>query len=293
MKAFSSYHPVVLFVYFLCVLTMAMFSWHPVLLALSLTGAVLFYLMLGRGRPMLRELGLYLMVFAAAAVTNPLFSHGGATPLFFLNGNAVTAEACLYGIAIGAMLVSVVFWFKAYSVVMSADKFLYLFGRAVPKLSLVLSMALRFIPLFRLQMRRVQNTQRAMGLYSEESYPDKARSSMRVFSAMVTWALENAVETGDSMKARGYGLRGRSHFSLFDFQKKDAAMLAVITVFAAGFAAAAAAGGAEFFYYPRTAELYTGYMSAAAYAAFGVLSFLPAFIEIKETIKWSYFKSRI
>lgn len=64
-----------------------------------------------------------------------------------------------------------------------------------------------------------------MGLYAGSSYVDKLRSAVRVFSAMLTWALENAIDTGDSMKARGYGLKGRSHFALFRFTLRDALLL--------------------------------------------------------------------
>lgn len=293
MKAFGSYHPAVLMLYFVAVLIIAMFSWHPALLALSLTGGALFYLALVRARVFFREALFLILLAVAVTAANPLFSHGGATPLFFLNGNAVTLEAILYGLALSAMLAGVVLWFRAYGMVMSTDKFLYLFGRALPALSLVLSMAMRFIPLFRRQMKKMGDTQRAMGLYREESLPDRARFAMRIFSAMVTWALENAAETGDSMKARGYGLAGRSHFSLFAFSARDAVMIAVIAVLTAVFTAAAAAGGAAFSYYPRTARLSFDAASSAAYAAFGALCLLPAFIEIKETVKWIYFKSKI
>ena len=58
-------------------------------------------------------------------------------------------------------------------------------------------------------------------------------------------------------------------------------------------AAGAAAGGADFSYYPRTVQLSLSAASLAVYAAFGALCFLPAFIEIKEKIKWTYFKSKI
>lgn len=94
------------------------------------------------------------------AVINPLFSHNGVTPLFFLNGNPVTLEAVLYGLDIAVMLVAVLYWFKGYNHVMTSDKFLFLFGRAIPRLALVLSTALRFVPLLKVQIRRVSRAQR-------------------------------------------------------------------------------------------------------------------------------------
>lgn len=55
------------------------------------------------------------------------------TPLFFLNGNAVTLEAILYGLDIAVMLVAVMYWFKCYNHIMTSEKVLFLFGRAIPK----------------------------------------------------------------------------------------------------------------------------------------------------------------
>jgi energy-coupling factor transport system permease protein len=46
------------------------------------------------------------------------------------------------------MLAAVISWFSCYNAVMTSDKFVYLFGRVIPALSLILSMTLRFVPKF-------------------------------------------------------------------------------------------------------------------------------------------------
>ena len=52
---------------------------------------------------------------ALAAITNPVFAHNGATPLFFVGDIAFTLEALLYGAAFGAMLAASVMWGAAES----------------------------------------------------------------------------------------------------------------------------------------------------------------------------------
>ena len=89
MKAFGSYHPAVLMVYFLSVLLVAMFAAHPILQICALVGGILFCCMLQNRREAVRDIGFYLPMFLLVAITNPLFSHNGVTPLFFLNGNPV------------------------------------------------------------------------------------------------------------------------------------------------------------------------------------------------------------
>ena len=49
----------------------------------------------------------------------------------------------------------------------------------------------------------------------------KIRYALNMVSILVTWALENAIETADSMKSRGYGLRGRTAFSIYRFNRRD------------------------------------------------------------------------
>ena len=75
---------------------------------------------------------------------------------------------------------------------MTSDKFIYLFGRVIPGLSLVLSMALRQIPRFKAQARVVAAAQRGLGRdLSTGSLLQRARQGARIFSMVLTWALEN------------------------------------------------------------------------------------------------------
>ena len=97
------------------------------------------------------------------AVTNPIFVHNGETILFFMNDNPVTLEAFIYGGAASLMIVSVLLWCRCYSAVLTTDKFLYLFGKVIPKLGLILSMAFRFIPLFKYQIRKINQSQKTIG----------------------------------------------------------------------------------------------------------------------------------
>lgn len=293
MKAFERYHPFVLFVYFLAVLVTAMFVQNPVLQLLALTGGVLFSVMLLNGRELLSQLIFYIPLFLLIALTNPLFSHNGRTPLFFLNGNPVTLEAVLYGSAIAVMLIAVLLWCKCFSLIMTSDKFLYLFGKVIPKLSLVLTLALRFVPLLQKQMRRVSAAQKSMGLYASQSWFERIRSALRIMSAMITWSLENAVETASTMRARGYGGRRRSQFALFRFQLSDGILLGGIVTLLFGVLWCVVNGAAAFSYYPGLSRLRTDPEAWILYGLYGVLALLPFFIECKERIQWRYYRSKI
>lgn len=293
MKAFANYHPGVLMVYFLSVTLTALLLHHPVMQLSALLGGILFCGMLQGRRAMGGNLAFYLPLFCMIAVVNPMFSHNGVTPLFFLNGNPVTLEAVVYGVAIAVMLVAVMFWCKCYSEIMTSDKFLYLFGALIPRLSLFLSMLLRFLPAFKKQMRRVSRAQKGMGLYASKSYVDKLRGGVRVFSVMVTWSAEHTAETAASMKARGYGLKGRTNYSLFRMTMRDGVLLALTVLLLAAALAGRFFALTDFYYYPEITTLNTTAGALWIYWCYLVLTVLPFCIETKENLKWNYYRSKI
>lgn len=290
--AFGSFHPLSAFVYLLSVAILTMFSTDPVVLAISLVGSAAFCALISKPREILSDIGFYIPLFVLVSLTNPLFSHNGVTPLFFLNGNPVTLEAILYGIDIAAAAIASLLWFKCFSKIMTSDKILWLFGKTLPKTALVLSMALRFIPLFKRKWREIKNAQTAMGYYSERGIVAKVTGNMRIFSALVTWILENAAGTGASMRARGYGLRGRSHFSIFRFRACDLALLLTAAGLTGGFIAGTVLGVYRFSFYPSVTALDFSPISLIFYGVFAVLALLPAAVEIFRCLYWKLLVSR-
>ena len=249
---FSGYHPTINFLYFALVLLFSMCLMHPVYLAISLTGALTYDIYL-KGRKAVRFAVMGLLPMAVlAALVNPAFNHEGATILTYLpSGNPLTLESMLYGVAAAVMLASVVLWFSSYNAVMTSDKSVYLFGRVIPALSLVLSMALRFIPKFKAQMQTVSEAQACIGRDTKNgSVIRRVSNAIKIFSIMVTWSLENAIETADSMRARGYGLPGRTAFSIYRFDDRDKAALAWLIFCGAYILSGWMAGGTYFRYYP-------------------------------------------
>ena len=290
MQRFADHNPVAVAVYYLAAAGVCMFTMEPVVLAISLIGALVSLAvtgLLGQWRMHLYSLAL----FAVLALVNPLVSHNGVTVLFVMNHNPVTLEALLYGAAAGGMIVAVMTWFRAFTAVMTSDKLLYTFGSLSPKIALMLSMALRYVPLFGQQVRKVQASQRALGLYKDDNLIDRLRGGMRVFSVIVTWTLENGIITADSMTARGYGVGRRSRFSIFRWKRRDALLLISALLLTA--CAVWGMSGRTITYYPVltltpvTARVLTGYI------AYGCLTWLPAIINGKEAIKWHCLRSGI
>ena len=295
MDTFSGYHPLINFTYFVIVIGLSMFYMHPVFLTLSLIGSVSYSIYLnGRKTVKVFLLGM-LPVCLLAAAANPLFSHAGATMLFYLkDGNPVTLESIVYGLASGLMLAGVISWFSVFHEVMTSDKFMYLFGKVIPAFSLLLSMTLRFVPLFRRQLETVRQAQFCIGRdASTGSAWQRARRAVTIFSIMVTWALENAIETADSMKSRGYGLRGRTAFSIYRMEDRDKYALGWLGFCGMYLLCGSLAGGLKWWYFPMLQGAMAQPFSISFYLAYLALCLTPVIIDRKEARVWRCSPSKI
>ena len=287
-NAFGRYHPAVNCMYFILVMVYSVLYLHPVCLAISLACAFAYSVRLNGVRALRFNLLCLLPMLLVCALMNPLFNHEGATILFYLpNDNPVTAESIWYGVAAATMLVAAVCWFSCYHAVMTSDKFIYLFGRVIPGLSLVLSMALRQIPRFKAQARVVAAAQRGLGRdLSTGSLLQRARQGARIFSMVLTWALENGVETADSMRSRGYGLRGRTSFALFTWTRRDTLALGAI-LFCGGYVLVGQlSGGLYYRYFPTFRWGMFDLYSVSVLLAFLVLCAVPLLAEVLDAVAW-------
>ena len=293
MNEFKTYHPIISFAYFGFVIAFSMVFMHPFCLAVSLVCAFAASVLL-KGRKAVKTNLLYMLpVMLLTALVNPLFSHAGATVLCYLpSGNPLTLESVEYGLAAAAMLVGVLCWFSCFNAVMTSDKLVYLFGRAIPSLSLILSMTLRFVPRYAAQLKTVVRAQKCLGRDpSSGSLIERARHGLSILSVLTTWALENAVDTADSMKSRGYGLPGRTAFSIFRFDRRDKAALVCICVLGAYVCVGGLCGALDFHYFPAIGAAECSVFGASVFAAYLALCALPILIELWEVRRWKAIES--
>lgn len=289
-SGFARLHPLVDLTFFVLVLAFAMFISHPAVQLAGLVCAALFALRC-TGRGFGRRMAMLLPLMLLAAVVNPLVSHQGVTVLFrFPSGNACTLESVLYGISAAVRLGTAVLWFMGWNAVMTSDKFVYLFGRILPSLSLTLSMGLRFVPRLLRRTREVAQAQK-LARPAERGWLASIRRAGRVVSIVVTWALENALDTADSMKSRGYGLPKRTAFSLFRFTLRDGICLGVLAALGGAVLAGSLTGGLKWWYYPAPGGA-TGAQAALWTAAFVLLAAFPLIFDAKEAIQWRASRSR-
>ena len=292
---FAQYHPLVNFSYFTLVIALSMALNHPLAQGISLVCAY-FYAVQAEGKKAVRfALQWCLPMVLLTAFINPAFSHEGVTILlYFPTGNPLTLESILYGLSSGIMIATVVLWFLNFHRVITSDKFIYLFGRIIPAMSLVLSMTLRFIPKCKAQMNSVVDAQRSIGRdISAGSLWHRTKIAVTVLSIMVTWALENAIETADSMKSRGYGLKGRTAFSIYRLDERDKMALLYLGFCAFYLLAGMMVSAFGFRYFPRIRYIGLNAVTLSFQFVYLGLCIMPVVLNGAEERKWKAIHSKM
>lgn len=291
MKAFETFHPIVLFSFFVATIGLSMIFMHPVYLTITIFSAISLNIALRR-QLFFKDWKLYVPLFFLMAIINPMISHNGQLVLLYVNGNAITVEAILYGIAIATMIVAIMLWFSCYNVMMTSDKFIYLFGKVSPSLSLTLSISLRLVPRFRHQLTQIVQAQKVIGMdFTTGSLWHRIKCTVQILSILITWALDNAIDTADSMKARGYGVKKRTAFSIFIFERRDGFVLAMIILLFFSNLVASFIGTTTYYFYPTFGAVKWDIASILFYISYVILLSIPLVFEIWGALKWRSLKS--
>lgn len=217
-------HPLSLFFFYLFVILCPMFSLHPLLLSLSFVMGAVYVRVLFDRRTLMKSLLSFLPFALLLVLINGLTSHYGESILFFINGNRITLEALLRGFFMALALWAVLLWCLTFQKVLSRDKLIWLFSAWVPRLGLTISMVLHYLPNLRRRFREVHDAELAMG-HEGHSRMQKIRQSSIEFSTVLSWSLESAIETGDSMDARGYALHHKTSYSRFHWNSRSLCFL--------------------------------------------------------------------
>ena len=152
---FESCHPAVNFIFFAAALYGTVRFDHPVFLAIACASAFAYSVRRCGKRAAAVNLG-FLPLILAFALYYSSYHHFGVTVLRqnFI-GNNLTVESFVCGLVIGLQFATLCMWLEAIFRVVTSDKVVYLFGRVSPRLSLFLTILLRFIPRIGREARKI------------------------------------------------------------------------------------------------------------------------------------------
>lgn len=224
----SEFHPVVNFCYILGMLLITMSNMNPVIIAVSFISSFLYMIYIDGAAHIKRIAFISIPILLFSVIIMPLFYHNGVTPLFYVNDMQVTLEAVVYGISMTFLLLAVMQLFFIWNKWISSEKFLYLFGKISPNISLVLSMVFRMVPLMIKRWHDIHDAQKGMGCTVVNSIIGRMRQFVKEISILISWCLENSIDTSVSMESRGYGIGKRTSFHRFRWHIYD--IITIVTI---------------------------------------------------------------
>ena len=292
MKNFNEYNPVTVAVYYLSMVAISMFTMNPILHVIAFIGGIIHFTLIKTEHKISTHVFFFLIGIILSFI-RPVFSHNGATVLFVVNDNPITKEAFIFGINSAVMVVGVLYIFRVFSVIMTSDRLLYLFGSFSPKTALVLSVGLRYMPMLRHQRRITADAQTALGINKDDNAIDRIKGSLNVFSATLSWGLENGIITADSMAARRYGEGKRSRFSIFSMRGADIGIIVLTLVLTLPIYILMGKGYFDTDFYPVFRMTEGSILTDIGYCVYGFLLLIPVIIWIAGEIRWKYLMSKI
>ena len=190
-------NPAVIFLFYLMVMICPMLTLHPVILGISYCMAASYVGRLLGGKALKKSLLGWIPIALILVLANMLSVHNGETILFFLNGNPITMEAGIRGLLMSVSLWTILLWGLTMQRVITQDQLIWLFGKWAPRLGLTIGMILHYIPELHRKYRSVHTAELAMGHEGETGLSRKLQS-VKEFSTVVSWSLEDSIETGDA-----------------------------------------------------------------------------------------------
>lgn len=289
---FKDYNPWVQFIYFISVLSFTMFIRHPVVQVFSFLGSISYIIIQNGLYNSYKIISVSIITGILIAIINPLLVHQGVTILgYFSNGNPLTLESIIFGVSAGVMFTSVMIWFSCHNKIMTSDKILYISGVLFPSLSLIFSMVLRFVPLYIERIKTINACRKGIGDdITEGNIFRRFKNALKVFSIFITWSLESSIETADSMKARGHGLKGRTHFAIFKFERRDILSIIFLVLSLIILIYGVYLRKFKMVIYPVIKIAKITPFSYAIFIIFGVMTFLPVIVSIVEEFRWKYLR---
>ncbi|EJS69817.1 energy-coupling factor transporter transmembrane protein EcfT [Bacillus cereus] len=285
--SFSSLHPFVSFFYYIGVMILCMMCLHPLFLIGAIILIVIINMMQGNGEKIRKMLPSTIIFFFMVIVFNSLLTHRGATTLFWLGDSRIKLEAIMFGLVMGLLLVAVMFTFASYNDIISSHKFLYLFSRISPKVALLTMITVRFVPLFIRRLQKITLVQKTKGVQVDSgSIVERVKNGMQLLQVLLICSLEDALQTADSMQARGFGVTKRTTYIRYRMERRDWYTLSYLMILFIFAVILSSYGGGKLIIYPKVESILFQQYDGMMFVVFTMFISLPIMMEGREWIWW-------
>ena len=290
-NGFHGYHPYVAFCYYVCSGILIMYYNHPVFLITALFVLILVNLSHDRGKTLKKWTIPLLLMGVVFALLNPLLVSRGTHFLFYIGNRQITLEATMFGIVMSLTLVSVIILFVSFNLILNGNKFLFVIGKIVPRTAFLMMLSIRFVPLLHNRFTEISSVQRVRGMnMAQGTLRERARNGMNMMQTLLTWSLEEAIQTSDSMKARGYASGKKSSYHLYKMEKCDWFWLFTLILLFSLSIAGGMLGYGQIVIYPELGTLHFFIIDWLLFVSMIIILSFPLIVEGIEKARWAFYK---
>ena len=172
-------HPGILIVYYLILALSAFLFSNPYYMITFIVLMLFLIYLQGVRSELVNVMKIFIPLGALIIIINPLFIYEGAHRIYLWGSYFITLEALVYGFLMAGTFLIVLLALSSYNKTVSYQEMLYILSKKLPVISMVLVMALRFIPLlnsraveieklFKLENREYLNSEDAIESSSED-----------------------------------------------------------------------------------------------------------------------------
>lgn len=280
--SFSKLHPSILIFYFLCQILLTALCFHPVTLLISFCAAFLYIgFCISYKRAFLWGVAAVIYIICFGLI-NPLINHQGETVLFYFMHREITLQSICFGVLTGVMLSSVCMWLYIMSKTLNSQKWAYLFKGGLPTITLMLFITARLLRRYAVKYKEIAEAR--MGMFPNEK---PFKRTFHTLETLLTFALENGVDTADAMTAKGYGLSKPTAYYSYPITIKD--IVAALTLLSAFILTCygIATGVCKMYFFPG---FFVETQNNAVFAAYLLLCIYPLITYFWSNIKWTLIK---
>lgn len=152
----TAIHPGVYLVYYFIMVLFAFILSDPYFVISFLILILVLISLQGVSSELKNIMKFFLPLSLLIIILNPLLNRTGAHKIYLMQNFFVTYEAIAYGVLMSLALLIVILVFSSYNRSVSYQEMLYIFSKKLPIISMIIVMALRFIPLINSRAIEVQ-----------------------------------------------------------------------------------------------------------------------------------------
>ncbi len=283
-------HPAIYVIYYLLLIILAFLYNDPYYLISFLALISVLIMLQGITREVVQIIKFFIPMSLLIIIINPLTSHEGTTRIYIMGSYFITLEALVYGIIMSLSLLIILLVFASYNRSVSYQEMLYLFSKRFPHISMIIVMALRFIPLLSYRLTEVnkvhQFDEKNENQEEKGSKIERIKKTAKMMSVVVSWSLEESMLTAKSMKARGYGVKERTSYLSYNYRRIDYLFLLLIFATCLVCVIGLAQGYGRINIYPTLSFSIHENILNMYYLLFLILLLPLIYLEFKEKLAW-------